>query len=110
MENGNILCRLAVRFFSRYMNQPAQPWEKWDDFLDTVERMVIVDSGDNEGRDWCTCYKTKDHKRQKQDACVHILGVRLLTNGHLGRFQLEELMPFAPKSRGKPRYSPDMNL
>ncbi|KAF4669253.1 hypothetical protein FOL47_002642, partial [Perkinsus chesapeaki] len=67
------------------------PWRDWHELREIIENIYIIDTGE-----------TKEHKKQKQEACVHCLGVRLLASGHLGRFNLEELMPFAPKSRGEP--------
>lgn len=97
----------AASYLLHYLNKPARPWRDWEELRETIENLFIIDTGGIDqltgtSVSWCTCNKNKEHKKQKQEACVHCLGVRLLVNGHLGHFELDELMPFAPKSRGNP--------
>ncbi|KAF4648026.1 hypothetical protein FOL47_003842, partial [Perkinsus chesapeaki] len=98
------LNNIAAHYLLRYLNSNAPAWDRWESLRDAVENLYIIDSRADGDKIWCTCYKSIDNKKPKQEACIHCLGVKLLLEGRLGSFELVDLMPFAPRSRGRPKY------
>lgn len=93
------LDRVLAHYVCRFLGHPSTDWGSWEHFRDVTSNVHIIDATEEFA---CTCYKTKYLR-----VCEHSLGVRLLEQGYLdlrdGRSSIEDLVSFAPCSRGRPR-------
>ncbi|KAF4682343.1 hypothetical protein FOZ60_010737 [Perkinsus olseni] len=99
--NQEVVDSMVAQLYLRHQGAAAAEWDDWSQIRTTIENILIIDARPGM-RYSCTCYQSKQAKKTKK-TCDHSLGVKLLVQGHLGPYQIQDLLDFGPKSVGRPK-------
>ncbi|KAF4752360.1 hypothetical protein FOZ62_000602 [Perkinsus olseni] len=100
--NQDVVDSMIAQLYLRHQGAAAAEWDDWSQIRTAIEDILIIDARPGM-RYFCTCYQSKQAKKKKK-TCDHSLGVELLVQGHLGPYQIQDLLDFGPKSVGRPKY------
>ncbi|KAF4690867.1 hypothetical protein FOZ60_016703 [Perkinsus olseni] len=88
------LDEIVAQYYNRLHGLPCRDWSDFTEYKAVVQNIFWVKRHDGFS---CTCYQGRS------PPCIHAIGLQYLEGSPVGGFEMNELLTYGPKPRGRPR-------